>query len=88
MIIFKVKFFLNEENKNINNFNAAAIPDMVSVLLMKKRDSCLKVKDIFGKYTPMLRTVQSGCMNIVEYLFDNGVSPDDATGEGWMHSIR
>ena len=58
-------------------------PDMAALLLKKGGDPCLKVEDTYGEYTPMLRAVQSGCENMVEFLFHNGASPDEATKEDW-----
>ena len=58
-------------------------PDMAALLLERGGELSLKVKDVYGEYTPMLRAVQSGCKNMVEFLLDNGASPDEATKEGW-----
>ena len=58
-------------------------PDMAALLLKKGGDSCLKVKDIYGEYTPMLRAVQCGCRNMVEFLLHHGAKPGEVTTEGW-----
>lgn len=58
-------------------------PDMAALLIKKEGDPCLKVKDIYGGYTPMLRAVQSGCRNMVEFLLRNGAIPGEVTSEGW-----
>jgi hypothetical protein len=57
--------------------------DMVELLLQKGGAPCLQVKDVFGEYTPMLRAVQRGNRNVVSFLLERGVSPDEATKEGW-----
>ena len=58
-------------------------PEMVRLLFQKGGAPCLKVKDIFGEYTPMLRAVQRGSKNVIALLFDMGAQPGEATKEGW-----
>ncbi len=58
-------------------------PDMMEVLLQKGGSSCLKIRDVYGEYTPMLRAVQRGCKEVIAYLLENGSSPDESTREGW-----
>jgi len=58
-------------------------PDMLELLLQKGASPCLKIGDIYGEYTPMLRAVQRGCKDVIAYLLDNGSSPDESTREGW-----
>jgi len=58
-------------------------PDMLELLLAKGGASSLKVKDVFGEYTPMLRAVQRGHKEAVIFLFEKGASPQETTKEGW-----
>jgi len=58
-------------------------PDMLELLFSKGGAPCLKVKDIFGEYTPMLRAVQRGNKEAVLFLFEKGASPKETTKEGW-----
>jgi len=58
-------------------------PDMMELLLQKGGYPCLKIRDVYGEYTPMLRAVQRGCNDVIAYLLENGSSPDESTREGW-----
>jgi ankyrin repeat protein len=58
-------------------------PDMVELLFEKGGGRCLKVGDVYGEYTPMLRAVQRGCKNVVALLFEKGAGPEESTKEGW-----
>lgn len=58
-------------------------PDMMELLLQKGGSPCLKIEDVYGEYTPMLRAVQRGCKDMVAFLLENGSSPDESTREGW-----
>jgi len=58
-------------------------PDMVAVVLEKGGRNLLRIRDVYGEYSPMLRAVQSGCKNTVEFLMNNGASEDEMTTEGW-----
>ena len=58
-------------------------PDMLELLLQKGGPPCLKIRDVYGEYTPMLRAVQRGCKDVIAYLLENGSRPDESTREGW-----
>ncbi|HUS86790.1 MAG TPA: ankyrin repeat domain-containing protein [Bacteroidales bacterium] len=58
-------------------------PDIVELLLTHGGNECLKVRDIYGGYTPLLRAVQRGCKGVVSLLIEKGASPDEVTNEGW-----
>lgn len=58
-------------------------PDMIRLLLEKGAAPSMKVRDVYGEYSPMLRAVQRGCEGVVEFLLDNGADPEEATKEGW-----
>lgn len=58
-------------------------PDMLERLLISGGSACLKVRDVYGEYTPMLRAVQRGCKDVIAYLLENGSNPDESTREGW-----
>lgn len=58
-------------------------PDMVELLFKNGGVLSLKVKDIFGEYTPMLRAVQRGSKNVIALLFEKGADPEETTKEGW-----
>ena len=57
--------------------------EMIELLFEYGADSCLKVKDIFGEYTPMLRAVQCGSKEVIALLFKKGANPAEKTKEGW-----
>ena len=89
--IFK---FLLEQGADVNNItstnttpmHSACMHDnteMIELLFEYGADSCLKVKDIFGEYTPMLRAVQCGSKKVVALLFKKGANPGEKTKEGW-----
>ena len=58
-------------------------PDMIELLFQRGGGAGMRVGDVYGEYTPMLRAVQRGCRNVVALLFDKGASPEEKTKEGW-----
>jgi len=58
-------------------------PDMLRLLFSFGCQPSMKVRDIYGEYSPLLRAVQRGGANTVSALFELGANPEDVTKEGW-----